>query len=120
MLLKIFAVLLGLCGIGLVLCGIVDTLFASAPSRVMHIIPLMGESASVEQTVRRALRSLKGRLYFVDQGLEPEAQMSVQLLLKGNSSAVLCNLEQMLEAVRWESSLGAGTDQREDKSDYFS
>lgn len=111
MLIRFFVVLLGLCGLGLILCGLLETLFFRAPSRVFHVIPLEGEAPSVEDTVRKALYSLKGRIFFVDLGLDAEAQMSVELLLRGRSHAILVAPEQMQQELRWENDLGTGTDQ---------
>ena len=111
MLIRFFVVLLGLCGVGLVLCGLLETLFSSGPSCVYHVIPLKGEASGAEDTVRRALHSLKGQLFFVDLGLEPEAQASVELLLRGRSSARLCGPLQLQQELGWENDLGAGADQ---------
>ncbi len=111
MLIRFFVVLLGLCGLGLVLCGLLETLFFSAPSEVHHVIPLNGDSSAVEDRVRKALYSLKGRLYFVDLGLDAEAQMSVELLLRDRSYAILLSPQQLSQELRWENGLGTGTDQ---------
>ncbi len=114
MIIRFFVVLLGLCGLGLVLCGLLETLFFSAPSGVLHIIPLNGESSAVEDRVRKSLYSLKGQLYFVDLGLDTEAQMSVELLLRDRSHAMLVAPEQLHRELRWENDLGTGTDQGND------
>ena len=111
MIIRFFVVLLGLCGLGLILCGLLETLFFSAPSDVYHVIPLGGDGSDVEDRVRKALYSLKGKLYFVDLGLDAEAQMSVELLLRGRSHATLIAPEQLPQELRWENDLGAGTDQ---------
>ena len=112
MIIRFFIVLLGLCGWGIILCGLVETIFCSGISDVYHVIPLHGGCGSVEQTVRKALHSLKGRLYFVDLELSPEEQMSVELLLRECSYAKLCAPEQILQELRWENDFGTGTDQR--------
>lgn len=114
MIIRFFVVLLGLCGLGLVLCGLLETLFFSVPTGVLHIIPLDGEASAVEDRVRRSLYSLKGQLYFVDLGLDSEAQMSVELLLRERSHAMLIAPEQLNRELRWENGLGTGIDQRND------
>ena len=111
MLIWFFVVLLGLCGLGLVLCAILETLFFSAPPDVCHVIPLDGDASIVEGRVRKALYSLKGRLYFVDLGLDAEAQMSVELLLRDRHCAMLIAPDQLPQEMRWENNLGTGTDQ---------
>ncbi len=114
MLIRLFVVLLGLCGLGLVLCALLETICFSGPSTVYHVIPLQGDAPDVENTVRKALHTLKGRLYFVDLGLDPEGQMSVELLLRGHSYAKICAPEQVHQELRWENELGTGTDQGND------
>jgi len=109
---RFFIALLGLCGLGLVLSGILDTLFFSAPSDVYHVIPLAGGLSDAENRVRKALYSLKGRLYFVDLGLDAEAQTGVERLLRDRSYAMLLAPVQLLEELRWENDLGTGADQR--------
>ncbi len=111
MLIRFFVVLLGLCGLGLVICGILETLFFSTPSDVYHVIPLTGGPSVAENRVRKALYSLKGKLYFVDLGLDAETQTSVELLLRARSHAILLAPEQLLQELRWENDLGTGTDQ---------
>lgn len=111
---QLFVILLGLCALGLVLCGLFETLFFAGPYPVSHVIPLHGKASAVEDTVRRALHSLKGQLIFVDLGLDAEAQMTVELLLRGRSYAKLCAPEQVQQELRWENEVGTGTDQRND------
>ena len=111
---RLFIVLLGLCGLGLILCGLLDTLRCTGSPVVYHVIPLKGDSATVEDIVRKALHTLRGQLYFVDLGLDPEGQMSVELLLRGHSYAMLCAPEQVRQELRWENDFGAGTDQGND------
>ena len=111
MVIHFFIVLLGLCGFGLVLCGLFETVFFSGISHIYHVIPLSGEASVVENTVRKALHSLKGQIYFVDLGLDAEAQMSVELLLRGRNCAVLCAPEQLRQNLRWENEFGTGIDQ---------
>ena len=111
MLIRFFVVLLGLCGLGLILCGLLETICLYGLSDVYHVIPLEGDASSVEDRVRKALRSLQGKLYFVDLGLDAEGQMNVELLLRGRSYAKLCAPEQMNEELRWEKDRGTGIDQ---------
>ena len=120
MLIRLFVILLGLLGLGIVLCGLLETVFCTGPSNVYHVIPIGGESYSVERTVRKALHTLRGCLYFVDLGLSPEEQMNVELLLRGYSYAKLCAPEQVQQELRWENDLGTGTDQRNSHHGDFS
>lgn len=115
MLIRLFVVLLGLCGFVLVLCGLMETLFSYGMPTVYHVIPIKGDPSEVEDTVRKALHSLKGQLYFVDLGLDPDGQMSVELLLRGHGYAKLCGPEQVRQELRWENECGTGTDQGNDQ-----
>ena len=110
MILTLILLFLSLCAIGLVLWGICEGLLSWSPQCVYHIIPLEGNGPQVEQTLRSSLRSLKGRLYFVDCGLGAEGQMTAELLLRGRDSAILCSREQLPEYLRWENKIGSGTD----------
>lgn len=72
-------------------------LLAPMPKNCVHIIPLRGERTG--DVIRAALRrrasgDLRGRLIFVDCGLDAEAQVVAQLLLR-QQSAVLCAPEQL-------------------------
>ena len=112
MLIQFFVVLLGLCGLGLILCGLLETICFSGLADVYHVIPLIGDASYVEDRVRKALHTLKGQLYFVDLGLDAEGQITVELLLRGHSYAKLCAPEQLCEELRWENDVGTGIDQR--------
>ncbi len=114
MIIRFFVVLLGLCGLGLILCGLLETLFFSTPSDVYHVIPLGENGADAESRVRKSLYSLKGKLYFVDLGLDADSQLNVELLLRGRSHAMLVAPSQLPQELRWEMDLGAGTDQGND------
>ena len=111
MIIRLFAILLGLCGIGLILCGLMETICSSGLPAVYHVIPLWGEASAVENRVRKALHTLKGQLYFVDLGLDPDGQMSVELLLRDHNCARLLAPEQLRQELRWENEFGTGTDQ---------
>ncbi len=110
MLIQFIIVLLGLCGLGLVFCALLETICFSGLSTVYHVIPLQGDASDVENIVRKSLHTLKGQLYFVDLGLDPEGQMNVELLLRGHSYAKICAPEQLHQELRWENELGTGTD----------
>lgn len=111
MIIQIFVILLGICGLGLVLCGLIETVFFTDIPGISHVIPLSGKASVVENTVRKALGNLKGQLFFIDLGIDAEAQMSVELLLRGHSYAKLCAPEQLQQELRWENAFGTGTDQ---------
>ncbi|MBR4309161.1 MAG: hypothetical protein IKT58_06165 [Oscillospiraceae bacterium] len=110
MLLTVIPALLSLCAIGLVLCAMMETIFTAAPENVYHIIPLEGNGAQAEQLVRNCLHTLRGKLYFVDFGLDAEGQMVVALLLRNSEYAVLCARDQILEELRGSLHCGSGTD----------
>ena len=111
MIIRLFVILLGLCGLGLILCGLMETMCTSGVPEVYHVILLWGEASTVEDRVRKALHTLKGQLYFVDLGLDPDGQMSVELLLRDHSFARLLAPEQLRQELRWENEVGTGTDQ---------
>lgn len=81
-----------------------------------HVICLQGGSAQTEQQIKACLRRqrdrlMPGKLIFVDQGLDPEGQMTAQLLLINEPEALLCAPGQAVEYVIWEiENFGAGTD----------
>ena len=110
MILLVPAGLLALCAIVLVLWAVGEALFASVPGDALHIVPLKGTPAWVEQRVRTCLRCLRGRIVFVDLGMELEARVCVQLLLEKREGVFLCAPEQLTDYLEWETTLGAGTD----------
>ena len=110
MLMTVIPALLSLCAIGLVLLGIGEALFAKSPRDMYHIVPLSGDGGSAEQLVRWSLRNLKGRLYFVDCGLDICGQLTVERLLRCRDGAILCAWEQIIEELRGIDDLGSGTD----------
>ena len=68
------------------------------PKSCVHIVPLRGgrTGAVIRAALRRrASGDLRGRLIFVDCGLDAEAQIEAQLLLR-QQSAVLCAPEQLV------------------------
>lgn len=101
------------------LLAVVQALFKalSVPVRdsdICHVVRLAGDSPKAEQTVKSCLRlrqdGMWGRLIFVDAGLSAEAQIAVELLLRGQLNAVLCAQEQLEQYIQWErESIGAGT-----------
>ena len=110
MLLTVIPALLSLCALALVLWGIGESVLSKAPQPMYHIIPLRGDGGKAEQTVRWSLHNLRGRLYFVDCGLDPDGQMTVELLLRCSDVAILCAREQIIEELRGNIDLGARTD----------
>ena len=93
-----------------------DALFNFVPGNACHIFYLSGEDGLIEQQLRTCLRmqergKLRGRLIFVDCGLSPDAQMTVQLFLQGENRGVLCAPSQITDYLEWEKEvIGAGTD----------
>lgn len=73
-------------------------LLAPMPKSCVHIVPLRGgrTGAVIRAALRRrASGDLRGRLIFVDCGIDAEAQIEAQLLLR-QQSAVLCAPEQLV------------------------
>lgn len=110
MILSVLAGFLALCGVVLVLWAVGEALSVSAPGDALHIIPLRGGTAAVEQKVRSCLSCLRGRIVFVDLGMEPEAQSCVQLLLEKREGVFLADAEQLTDYLEWETTLGARAD----------
>lgn len=85
---------------------------------ICHVIYLHGDAPETEQTVKSCLRlreeGMKGRLIFVDEGLTPEAQTAVELLLRERQNTALCGTSQLDVMIKWErDTLGTGADQRQ-------
>ena len=110
MVLTILLAGLAVCGVFLVLWALVQTIVHPLPLGVYHVVPLSGSAASVEQTMRLCLRTLRGRIVFVDVAMEPEAQIIAACLLRNESAAVVCAPAQVSEYLRWENTLGARAD----------
>ncbi len=110
MVLSILAVVAMLCGIFLVLWGIGEALRLSAPKEACHIIPLKTGKADVEQVIKGALQALRGRIFFVDCGLDQEEQICAQILLRQSEAASLCTQEQLMDYLRLENGFGTGAD----------
>ena len=110
MLLTILLAGLAVCGVFLVLWALVQTIVHPLPLGVYHVVPLSGNAPTVEQTVRLCLRTLRGRIVFVDIAMDAEAQMTVACLLRNESAACLCAPMQVSEYLRWENTLGARAD----------
>jgi hypothetical protein len=110
MILSVLAGLLALCAVILVLWAMGEALSVSLPGDALHVIPLRGKASLAEQRVRSCLRCLRGRIVFVDTGLETEAQLCVQLLLEKREGVFLCGADQLTDYLEWETTLGARAD----------
>ncbi len=110
MILSVLAGLLALCAVILVLWAVGEALSVSSPGDALHFVPLRGGSATVEQKVRACLRCLRGRIVFVDLGMEPEAQLCVQFLVEKREGVFLSTSEQLTDYLEWETTLGARAD----------
>ena len=76
-----------------------QALLTPMPRHCVHVIPLRGGNAAA--VLRAALRrrcdgDLRGRLIFVDCGMDAESQIAAQILLR-RQSAVLCAPEQLCQ-----------------------
>ncbi len=110
MVLTILVAGLAVCGVFLVLWALTEAVLRPLPQEIYHVVPLSGSAASVEQTLRLCLRTLRGRILFVDMGLDAEAQMTAEHLLRNAPAACLCSPVQVSEFLRWENALGARAD----------
>ena len=117
MILTIVLTTLATCGLLLILWSLTTALLLpKQPANALYVLPLRGDSAQAEQTIRAALRlrertGLCARLVFVDDGLDAEAQTAAELLLRKMDDAVLCAALQLPEFIRTENdNLGAGAD----------
>ncbi len=115
MLLTILIAALSVCGLFMVVWTILEALFMQIPKESYHVFCLHGSDAQVEQQVRscrwlRERRGLRGRLILVDCGISPEAQITVQLMLRNDETIQLCTSSQLADYIRWENeTIGAGT-----------
>ena len=81
-----------------------------------YVVPLKGDAALVQQTMRAALRQrewlgLRATLIFVDDGIDCEGQLAAELLLRRREDALLCSRSQLSEIIRTENEdIGAGAD----------
>ena len=110
MVLTILMAGLAACGVFLVLWALVQTIVRPLPLGVYHVVPLAGNAPTVEQTMRLCLRTLRGRIVFVDIAMDAEAQIVAACLLRNESAAVVCAPSQVSEFLRWENALGARAD----------
>ena len=103
------------CGLFLVFWALYESCFAAFPADACHVIPLSGDAAAVSSRAKRCLwqqrqHGLRGTLLFVDCGIEPEAQIALQLLLRGQTAQV-CSTAQAAEFLETEKyKVGAGAD----------
>lgn len=110
----LIAVLAG-CGLLMILWAIAEALLTPIPRDSLHIVNLRGRTAEVQQRMRTCLwlreRGMRGRLLFVDRGMEPEAQIAAQMILHEHSDAALCHPAQICEYIETENEkLGTGAD----------
>ena len=110
MVLTILVAGLAACGVCLVLWALSEAILRPLPQEICHVVPLSGDAASVEQTLRLCLRTLRGRIVFVDMDMDAEAQMTAEHLLRNEPAAALCSMTQVSEYLRWENALGARAD----------
>lgn len=110
MVLTILVAVLAACGVFLVLWALTEALLRPLPQGICHVVPLSGDAAAVEQTLRLCLRTLRGRIVFVDIDMDAEAQMTAEHLLRREPAAALCSPVQVSEFLRWENTLGARAD----------
>lgn len=108
---------LAACGVFLIAWLLADALRFPLPERdACYVVHLHGSTAQTEQTIKSCLRlrecgGLRGKLIFVDGGLDTESQMAAELLLRRKPAAVLCAPSQITEMIHWENDeIGAGAD----------
>ncbi len=107
MVLTIIVTTLAVCGFLLIVLTLFDALLLPQAEGAFYVVFLQGDAAKVEQTVRAALRlrhrqGLRAWLIFVDDGIDTEAQIAVELLLRRQNNALLCAQSQLAEIIRTE------------------
>lgn len=116
MALTILIAALAVCGVFLIAWSITEAYFSAVPNDSCHIFYLRGDSAAVEQQVRSCRwlcerRGMLGKVIFVDCGISPEAQITVQLMLKNDDTVILCAPSQIADYIGQENDNGgAGAD----------
>lgn len=106
---------LAVCGVFLILQALFDAMLLPLPEKdACHVFFLRGDAGVAQKTVRACLRlreyrGMRGLLIFVDDGLDAEASVAVELLLRKQEGTRLCAVSQISEF--WEKEkLGTGTD----------
>ncbi len=106
--------LLAACGVLFLLHALYRACLLPLPQGMIHIVPLCGDAAKVERTVRSArclCSESSGMLLFVDEGIDAQAQEAVALLLRNDENAALCAREQAEQYIRTgKLGIGTGTD----------
>ena len=98
---------LAACGIFLVAWSLTEAFVMKLPSDSVHVFYLHGSEIEVEQTMRaclwmRSRHGLRGKVFFVDSGISPQAQITAQLMLGNDESVKICSQEQLMQYIRKE------------------
>lgn len=108
---------LAACGVFLIIRTLTDAVSYPIPRKnTVFIVRLEGNSSQVQQIIRACFRLREYRGYgeiliFTDGGIDAEAQLAAELMLRKHPEAVLCAPEQVVDYIRWEKeTVGAGTD----------
>ncbi len=116
MALTILIAAFAVCGVFLIFWALLEAMLLPMPETACHIVYLRGSCTSATRLVRSALwresrGSLRGKLIFVDCGLDAEAQTAVELLLRNLPYSVLCAREQLTQYIETErDACGTGAD----------
>lgn len=117
MFLTILIAALAACGLFLIFWTLTDAISYPIPRKnTVFVVRLEGNSSQVQQIIRACLRLREHRGYgelliFTDGGIDTEAQLAAELMLRKHPEAVLCSQRQAADYIRWEKeTVGAGTD----------
>lgn len=106
MFLTILIAALAACGLFLIVWTVMDAMTYPIPRKnTVFIVRLEGNASKVEQTIRACFRLREHRGYgemlvFTDGGIDTEAQLAAELLLRNHPEAVLCAVNQAADYIR--------------------
>lgn len=106
MLLTILIAALAACGLILMIWTLTDAIAYPIPRKnTVFIVRLEGNASKVQQTIRACFRLREHRGYgetliFVDNGIDTEAQLAAELMLRNHPEAVLCAPNQAADYIR--------------------
>lgn len=106
MFLTILIAALAACGLFLIVWTLTDAISYPVPRKnTIFIVQLEGNASKVERTIAACFRLREHRGYgeiliFTDGGIDTEAQLAAELLLRNHPEAVLCAPSQVADYIR--------------------
>lgn len=104
--LTILIAALAACGLFLIIWTLMDALSYPIPRKnTVFIVRLEGDALKVQQTIGACFRLREHRGYgetliFTDGGIDTEAQLAAELMLRDHPEAVLCAPNQAADFIR--------------------